>query len=78
MVPSSVWAVAVTDYCCSFESLTKEIVCSLYLKAFFQDGFLFEELMLDLAEHCCSECYLFFCFWEGGVKEYWLLANSLL
>jgi hypothetical protein len=71
VVPGSVWAVAMTDYCCSFESLTKEIVCSLYLKAFFQDGFLFEELMLDLAEHCCSMnaiCFFFFffCFWEGS------------
>jgi hypothetical protein len=35
MVPSSVWAVDMNDYCCSFESLTKEIVCSLYMKAFF-------------------------------------------
>jgi hypothetical protein len=68
VVPGSVWAVAMTDYCCSFESLTKD--CSLYLKAFFQDGFLFEELMLDLAEHCCSmnAIFLFFCF-------FWLLGG---
>jgi hypothetical protein len=52
------------------------------MKAFFQDGSLFEELMLDLAEHCCSMnviVFIFFVYGRGAsVKEYWLLVNSLL